>query len=41
MDIMFDFKGDPVGGKLVNYLLEKVIYTIIYYRLNKNLIPFQ
>ena len=41
MDIIFDFKGDPVGGKLVNYLLEKVINTIIYYKLNKNLIPFQ
>ena len=38
---MFDFKGDPVGGKLVNYLLEKVIYTIIYCKLNKNLIHFK
>lgn len=26
MDIVFDFKGDPVGGKLINYLLEKVIF---------------
>jgi myosin heavy subunit len=25
MDIMFDFKGDPVGGKMVNYLLEKAL----------------
>lgn len=24
MDIVFDFKGDPIGGKLINYLLEKV-----------------
>jgi len=24
MDIIFDFKGDPIGGNLINYLLEKV-----------------
>ena len=23
MDVVFDFKGDPIGGKLINYLLEK------------------
>ena len=27
MDINFDFKGDPIGGHINNYLLEKV--TII------------
>lgn len=28
MDVIFDFKGDPIGGKLINYLLEKsrVVY---------------
>lgn len=29
MDIVFDFKGDPIGGKLINYLLEKVCLLFV------------
>jgi len=31
MDINFDFKGDPIGGHINNYLLEKVNIIIAYY----------
>jgi len=29
MDINFDFKGDPIGGHINNYLLEKVNILIV------------
>jgi hypothetical protein len=35
MDIVFDFKGDPIGGQLINYLLEKVLKFTLLVLLNE------
>jgi myosin-1 len=31
MDINFDYKGDPIGGHINNYLLEKVFFIFSQY----------